>query len=190
MFEGLWKRKETKKKKVKACWWGKGGGGGVGEGRGSSCDYLRIDTLVMKVSRKGHGLSLGGGHSSPSCVMISRSCCVLFSIWWPGVARGSWQQQVCWRPHRTWLDMPHIPLMFKDGPVQSTNHVINTCCVSVILEDEASSPSLDHLDPWGVLVYVRIPDGAGILQERPYKWLVCQLFGFDGTNLQILMEES
>ena len=24
----------------------------------------------------------------------------------------------------------HIPLMFKDGPVQSTNHVDNTCCVS------------------------------------------------------------
>ena len=41
----------------------------------------------------------------------------------------------------------HIPLMFKDGPVQSTNHVVNTCCVSVVLEDEVSSSSLDHLDP-------------------------------------------
>ena len=30
-----------------------GKGGGAGEGGGTSYDYLRIDTLVMKVSRKG-----------------------------------------------------------------------------------------------------------------------------------------
>ena len=51
MFERLQKKKKKKKeeggnKKQK---WKRGGGGG---GPGSSCDYLRIDTLAMKVSRE------------------------------------------------------------------------------------------------------------------------------------------
>ena len=35
----------------------------------------------------------------------------------------------------------HMPPTFEDGPVQWTDHVVNTCCASVVLEDEASSSS-------------------------------------------------
>ena len=128
------KKKRNKEEESESMLVGKGGGG-VGEGRGSSCDYLRIDTLVMKVSRKGHGLSLGGVHSSPSVFggnktasgqcdrcTVGRSCCVLFFIWWPDVVDSSKSGgdlvehgQMC-----------HIPSMFQDGPVQLTSHVINT----------------------------------------------------------------
>ena len=69
-------RRKNKRKKA----WG-GGGGGVGAqvgwgpgggGGGSSCDYQRIDTLVMKVSREGAYTVSWGGHSSPSLLWEKR----------------------------------------------------------------------------------------------------------------------
>ena len=68
-----------RKKKRKKWGWGVGGGGaqvglrpwGGGVG-GSNCDYQRIDTLVMKVSREGACTVSWGGHYSPSLLWEKR----------------------------------------------------------------------------------------------------------------------
>ena len=124
-FKGLWR----KRKKWMCCG---GGGGGGGEQLWLSEDWPPAE----KVSWEG-GCTVSWGRAFQSFTIwgkmenclrsvrqVSRPCCILFLIWWlEALDRRSVDDlvehgQTC---HTS---------MFKDRPVQSSNHVINTCCVS------------------------------------------------------------